>query len=242
METITRDGKIIILRMRETGSEIIELFRLETVGGTIKKISNGETQDSYPAFSPSFIQMAYAGSFPQKKYGNVYIYSNIRTQLTHFKDMIIKDVTFSPYGNYVYFSGQQEKDTLYANYLMRYVLATKSIDTLFTYSSTIPKSCIENFVWSDTKQRLAFTAGQPNSEESHIYTIETTGYNRYQISTVPARYVLKGYDGIDIYFNYKNDTDVGIYKIDVGGQHEIIPLIDCTTCDKIIWDFKSEYK
>ena len=241
IETISRDGKYIIFRMRDSGSEILELFRLETINGTAKKISNGQTEDELPALSPNSTMMAYAGSIPGQNYTNIYLYSGTRTRITDFKNAVITAITFSPFSTYIYFSCQMQNDTSYNNYLMRYSINAKTIDTLYNYSSSALNSRIGCLTWSETKSRLAFTAGGSDSEDSHIYTIDPDGKNRRQISTVAARYHIKGYDGIYIYYSYDNSNDKGIYKMNLDGK-DIIPLIDCSNCNNIVWDFRSEYR
>ena len=241
METISRDGKEIILRMRDSGSEILELFRLETINGTAKKISNGQTEDGLPALASNSTMMAYAGSIPGQNYTNVYLYSGTRTRITDFTNAVITAITFSPFNSHIYFSCQIPNDTLYNNYLMRYSISAETIDTLFSYTSSILNSRIGHLTWSETKSRLAFTAGSGDSEDSHIYTIDLDGKNPRQISTVTARYNVKGYDGIYIYYSYDNSNDNGIYKMSLDGE-DIIPLIDCATCANIVWNYRSDYK
>ncbi len=244
LAAISRDGKVIILRMRETGSEILELFRLNTDQGSTKKLSNGQTEDDLPAIAPNVTMLAYEGSVPEQSFGNIFLYnlySGSRVQVTGFDSTFIDAITFSPNNGYIYFSCRQQTGSTFTAYLMRYAINSKGIDTLYSYTSAFSNDYISDLTWSDGKTQLAFTARSEGNNKRHIYIMDLNGNNRRQISTVSAEYTLKGFNGIYVYFSYDSEDENGIYKIDTGSS-EITSLIECYACKNIIWDFKALYR
>ncbi len=244
METVSRDGKLIIIRMREPGSEKLELFRLDAIQGGMKKVSNGTTEDAIPALSPNVTMLAYAGSLPEQNFSNLYLlnlFTNARTQITDFENTLIYSITFSPGNSYIYFSCRKETEANYENYLMRYALGTQTLDTLTSFRSSSAKDRIDQLIWSDNKSQLAFFSANDGSGYGYIFIMDQNGNNLRQITSTAARYSQRGFDGKAVYFSYNQIGQNGIYKIDTGSS-EITPLFDCLSCTDIVWNFNSVYK